>query len=341
MYMMKGSVKVDLVRRILDLYLELEVPFRLTEQVEWHEFIPLGFLLIQSLRPKRIVEVGTSTGDSYLSFCQAVQACNLSAECKCILRSKGSHREMDSSQPQEFRAYHDALYAGFSKIEMATANHRQIEEGPNKFDLMHIISMRSASELYKMCSTWLPKLNYCGVALISGLGQFDQSGFEARLNDACLRYCMRILQFENWVAILSIQPIGIVRDLLHSPHDEFLAAAMLLRLLGGRIQAQHILRSVSRLRSEVEVLNSRLAAAEESEIEAQFLLGQTHLRLDKMWAEKEELREQLCTSQTGTRGSTEDAKLVQEHSDDGLFTICAYRTSSTNEEPVSVAGERA
>src|ERR1017187_2327867 len=265
MYMMKGSVKGEVIRRILELSLVSEVPLRLTEQVEWHEFTPLGFLLVQSLRPQRILEVGTTIGDSYLSFCQAVQVCNLSAECICVPRSKDSrHDESDSNQLEEFRTYHDALYSGFSEIEMTGVRRRQMAEDLYKFDLVHIVSPQTAGELEKTCSTWLPKLNFSGAALISGRGRFDQSGLKRTLNEACLRYCVRILQMENWVAILSKQPVGIVRDLLLSSDDEFFPVAKLLNLLGDCVRLQ---RAVGSSKLYVEDLTTRLAATDESRIE--------------------------------------------------------------------------
>src|ERR1017187_2356163 len=349
MYMMKGSVKGEVIRRILELSLVSEVPLRLTEQVEWHEFTPLGFLLVQSLRPQRILEVGTTIGDSYLSFCQAVQVCNLSAECICVPRSKDSrHDESDSNQLEEFRTYHDALYSGFSEIEMTGVRRRQMAEDLYKFDLVHIVSPQTAGELEKTCSTWLPKLNFSGAALISGRGRFDQSGLKRTLNEACLRYCIRILQMENWVAILSKQPVGIVRDLLLSSDDEFFPVAKLLNLLGDRVRSQQIsqravgslrsyvedlslqlvakeesrvelLNTQRQLRSDAEDLTTRLAATEESEIEAQFRFAQTAMRLDSVWLEKEELSKKLHFSEDGTGTPTEDKRLTPTPGDGRLF----------------------
>ena len=208
-------------------------------------------------------------------------------------------------QLEEFRKYHDALYAGFSKIEMTVVGRRQMGGDLYKFDMIHIISPQSTGELEKMCSMWLPMLNFSGVALISGRGQLDESGFKTRLSHACPRCSVRILQMDHWVAILSIQPIGIVRDLLLSPDDGFLPLASLLRLLGDRVRSQ--------------LLSRRLAAAEESEIYAQIRLGQTALRLDKTWLEKEDLRTLQHLSDAGTKTSTEDAKSTLSLGDDGLF----------------------
>lgn len=308
---MKGSVKVDVVRRILELSLVSEAPLRLTHQIEWHEFIPLGFLLIQSLRPQRILEVGTAIGDSYLSFCQAVQACNLMAECTCIPRSKsGRQEDCDSPRLEEFRAYHDALYAKFSEIETAGISSRRMQGDRYKFNLIHIISPDSANELEELCRAWLPRLSFSGVALISGQGQFDQSLLTASLAKVCQRFCVRTLQLQHWVAILSVKPIGIVSDLLLTSDDEFCQVAKLLGWFGDRIRL-HGSQLVQEENSKK--LTSRLARSEESEINAQIRFGQTALRLDLMWAEKEELRKRLQGTEDGNRASGGESSTEEEN----------------------------
>ncbi len=47
----------------------LQEPHRLTDPASWHEHTPFAFLIMQMLRPKAFVELGTHTGNSYLAFC--------------------------------------------------------------------------------------------------------------------------------------------------------------------------------------------------------------------------------------------------------------------------------
>jgi hypothetical protein len=190
------------VRRILDLSLVSELPQRLTNQFEWHEFAPLGFLLIQSFSPQRVLEVGTTIGDSYLSFCQAVTACNLSTERICIPVSKAGH-DAKGEPPgfKEFRTYHDALYAKFSAIDSAAKGISRIDSEHRKFDTIHLVSPKSPDELDAICSTWLPRLRASGVALISGPGQLEHSRLSSCLKKVSAPYCNRILQMEHWIAI--------------------------------------------------------------------------------------------------------------------------------------------
>lgn len=48
-------------------------PRRLTRFSAWQEHIPFAMFLVEVLKPRVIVELGTHYGDSYCAFCQAVQ----------------------------------------------------------------------------------------------------------------------------------------------------------------------------------------------------------------------------------------------------------------------------
>ena len=47
-------------------------PRRLTPISAWHEHIPFAMFLVEIIKPRTIVELGTHYGDSYCAFCQAV-----------------------------------------------------------------------------------------------------------------------------------------------------------------------------------------------------------------------------------------------------------------------------
>jgi hypothetical protein len=51
------------------------------EASAWTEHVPFAFWLIETFRPKSIVELGVFRGTSYFSFCQAVATLNLPCAC--------------------------------------------------------------------------------------------------------------------------------------------------------------------------------------------------------------------------------------------------------------------
>src|SRR5512132_2345124 len=73
-------------RRLLSLLahgegLELEYPIRLVDPPNWLGHTPFAFWLVGALRPRRLVELGVHTGNSYCAFLQGVQARTLETRC--------------------------------------------------------------------------------------------------------------------------------------------------------------------------------------------------------------------------------------------------------------------
>jgi hypothetical protein len=54
-------------------------PVRLVDPPSWVPHIPFAFWLIDALRPRTVVELGTQSGVSYSAFAQAVQILGLDA----------------------------------------------------------------------------------------------------------------------------------------------------------------------------------------------------------------------------------------------------------------------
>src|SRR5690349_8731822 len=54
--------------------------FRIPELIvpsAWHEHAPFAFWLVEKLKPRLFVELGTHLGFSYFSFCQAIRMAKL------------------------------------------------------------------------------------------------------------------------------------------------------------------------------------------------------------------------------------------------------------------------
>ena len=50
----------------------------------WLGHAPFAFWLMENLRPRIVVELGTEGGYSYFAFCQAVKHMNLKAHCHAV-----------------------------------------------------------------------------------------------------------------------------------------------------------------------------------------------------------------------------------------------------------------
>src|SRR5215475_12672954 len=55
----------------------------------WIEHVPFAFWLVDVLRPRKIVELGTYNGVSYSAMCQAVKTLGMATSCFAIDTWKG------------------------------------------------------------------------------------------------------------------------------------------------------------------------------------------------------------------------------------------------------------
>lgn len=72
----------------LDYPVCLPYPLRLSASA-WAEHVPFAMFLVDLLRPRTIVELGTFSGVSYCPFCQAVKEPGLDTGCYAVDTWKG------------------------------------------------------------------------------------------------------------------------------------------------------------------------------------------------------------------------------------------------------------
>lgn len=148
--------------------LSLEKPWRLTDVGSWHAHVPFAFALIEMLRPKRFVELGTHKGDSYCAFCQAVHLLKLECTCYAVDTWEGDeHSSFYGPEVfEELRGYHDPLYGSFSHLVRSTFDQALAYFSDATIDLLHIDGAHSYDQVKHDFSTWLPKLSDQGVVLL-------------------------------------------------------------------------------------------------------------------------------------------------------------------------------
>jgi len=133
----------------------------------WVGHVPFAFWLVERLRPKTIVELGTHTGLSYSAFCQAVEAGDLDCRCHAIDTWQGDvHAGFYASTVfEEFRQYHDSRYNWFS-----TLHRMSFDEGLSLFadgsvDFLHIDGLHTYEAVKHDYESWRPKLSRDAVVL--------------------------------------------------------------------------------------------------------------------------------------------------------------------------------
>jgi hypothetical protein len=134
----------------------------------WIQHAPFGFWIVDALRPRRLVELGTHNGYSYFVFLQAVKALQLRCSCVAIDTWEGDEHSghYDELVFEELRHQHDMLYADFSDLLKA-----RFEDAVDRFDagsvdLLHIDGSHFYQDVRRDFETWKPKLSDRAVVLL-------------------------------------------------------------------------------------------------------------------------------------------------------------------------------
>ncbi len=149
-----------------DCYAHL-TPAQLRFPYSWVGHTPFAMWLVCAMRPRVFVELGTHTGNSYLSVCQSVKAHALPTRCYAIDTWQGdAHAQYyDDSVYQTLRNDHDAAYADFSTLMRMTFDQALSHFQDREIDLLHIDGLHTYQAVRHDFETWRPKLAANAVVL--------------------------------------------------------------------------------------------------------------------------------------------------------------------------------
>jgi len=126
----------------------------------WLGHLPFAAWIIQEVSPKIFVELGTHTGNSYFSFCQAVLESSLSTKCYAVDTWQGDEHAGQYSDEvfRKVNAYDQENYSGFSRLLRMTFDDATAYFSDGSIDLMHIDGFHTYDAVRHDFETWLPKL---------------------------------------------------------------------------------------------------------------------------------------------------------------------------------------
>jgi hypothetical protein len=195
----------------------------LSHPYAWAGHIPFAYLLVDLLRPRELVELGTDSGNSYLAFCQAVEHLEAPTHCTAIDCWQGDeHARFYGEQVYNtLRAYHDPRYSGFSKLLRSYFADAVGQFADNSIDLLHIDGLHTYEAVREDFETWLPKLSRHAVVVFHDCNvQGRDFGVWKLIEELAPRY--RIFEFKHSNGLAVVE----VGDQIPEAFREFMDAAL-------------------------------------------------------------------------------------------------------------------
>lgn len=145
---------------------------------EWSQHAPFAFWLIDTARPRTVVEWRTYSGFSYLTLCQAVQDLGLSKTCRAVGYWAGDRYTGFAGEGifSELKDYHDSHYAGFSQLTRSSVADCLDSFSEQSIDLLHIDGYGLHDDVLETFESWLPKLSKTAILLLHNTNE-DETEF--------------------------------------------------------------------------------------------------------------------------------------------------------------------
>ena len=147
--------------------IELQYPNRLVGPPAWLGHIPFAFWIVDALRPRKLVELGVHSGNSYCACLQAVHTLGLETACFGVDHWKGDEYAgaYGDEVYRELRDYHDPLYGAFSTLVRGTFDETLPQFSDGSIDLLHIDGFHTYKAVSHDFTAWLPKMSSRGVVM--------------------------------------------------------------------------------------------------------------------------------------------------------------------------------
>ena len=290
-------------------------PERLTPFSAWHEHIPFAMCLVDILRPKMIVELGTHYGDSYCAFCQTVKELDLDTRCYAIDTWQGDlHANYYGPEVlADLRAHHDPLYGSFSRLIQSTFDEALQHFANGTIDLLHIDGYHTYEAVRRDCESWIPKVSPHGVVLLHDINVREHDfGVRRFWDEIKLRYPHFEFLHGHGLGVLAVGKV-------HSREFQALLEATNKDVVGIRdyfFQLGHRLTLKVETRAKDSALKDKANQLAEQKKAMEALRGQLQEQVDSLLQEldhvKGELEEKVNLLRTVKAESIELRQQLQE-----------------------------
>ncbi len=143
----------------------------------WVDHMPFAYDLVECIRPKIFVELGTYNGASFFAFCQSMLENDIEGLCYAVDTWEGdSHTgAYDTSIMDDVRAHAREHYRGFTYLMQMYFNEALKHFNDESIELLHIDGLHTYEAVQEDFTNWYPKVKPGGVILFHDI--------EARMKD--------------------------------------------------------------------------------------------------------------------------------------------------------------
>ena len=134
----------------------------------WSGHLPFAADLIDAIKPSVLVELGTHYGESYFTFCQAIQERGVASRAYAVDNWTGDLHtgSYGSAVFESVSAHNAAHYSSFSTLLRMTFDEAAAHFEDQTIDLLHLDGCHTYDAVKHDFENWLPKVSPGGVVLI-------------------------------------------------------------------------------------------------------------------------------------------------------------------------------
>ncbi len=265
----------------------------------WLEHGSFAFWIMEALRPRVLVELGTHNGFSYMAFCQAIRQLGLPCSSYAVDTWQGdAHAGFYGEDVfTALSARNDALYADFSRLLRSRFDQALSAFEDGSVDVLHIDGRHTYEDVREDFETWRPKLSPRGVVLFHDttvrFGDFGVWRFWAEISQ---RYPSFEFLHGHGLGVLAVgdEAHAMLKLLFDAQSGEVAAVRSAYERLGQGISQDHVLEALGARFVEAEAALGRMSET--------FSLTSAHL-----------CRANECLLSTGERLSSTIEQLATAH----------------------------
>ena len=136
-------------------------------RTSWGGHIPFMFCLMDYMRPRTYLELGTHYGASFFAVCQAIRDFEIDCSPTTVDLWLGDEHagKYDEDVYKSFQRILEDRYAGLGHVLRKDFTEAAVDFGDHTLDLVHIDGLHTYEAVKNDYETWLPKVSENGVIL--------------------------------------------------------------------------------------------------------------------------------------------------------------------------------